>query len=69
MSTKSAKYRFLNLSGAGYERRKKFVFSFRGGVFVYFLPKQKVKNISIKYCPIPWPILGLYPLWYCPRRE
>jgi hypothetical protein len=44
---KSAKFKFFSLRGVRFERQEKFEFGFRGGVFVYFLPNQKVKKEKV----------------------
>jgi hypothetical protein len=44
MSTKSVKYTFSGIEGQLCGMKMKIFF--RGGVFVYFLPNQKVKQIT-----------------------
>jgi hypothetical protein len=44
---KSAKFKFFSLRGVRFVRQEKFEFGFRGGVFVYFLPNQKVKKEKV----------------------
>jgi hypothetical protein len=47
VSTKRAKFKFFSLRGVRFVRQEKFEFGFRGGVFVYFLPNQKVKKEKV----------------------
>lgn len=42
VSTNSVKFRFVGHEQVGFERQDKSEFFIRGGLFVYFLAKQKV---------------------------